>query len=114
MPINEAIAILSQTCSAMDEAHRLGVLHRDLKPENIWLEPAGPNGATSRFSISASPACRTFSRWMTLNRRPNSASRRSPAPAVFDHGRRDIAIELHGPANEPLRFRDGNAEVHVA
>jgi len=43
MPINEAIAILSQTCAAMDEAHRLGVLHRDLKPENIWLEPAGSN-----------------------------------------------------------------------
>ena len=41
MPIDEAIAILSQTCAAMDEAHRLGVLHRDLKPENIWLEPAG-------------------------------------------------------------------------
>src|SRR5262249_10478700 len=38
MPINEAIAILSQVCDAMDEAHRLGILHRDLKPENIWLE----------------------------------------------------------------------------
>jgi serine/threonine protein kinase/ankyrin repeat protein len=44
-PINEAIAILSQTCAAMDEAHRLGVLHRDLKPENIWLESAGSNGS---------------------------------------------------------------------
>src|SRR5262245_3816424 len=44
MPINEAITILSQTCDAMDEAHRLGILHRDLKPENIWLEPAGSNG----------------------------------------------------------------------
>jgi len=42
-PVDEAIAILSQTCAAMDEAHRLGVLHRDLKPENIWLEPSGPN-----------------------------------------------------------------------
>src|SRR5262245_37782276 len=45
MPISEAIAILSQACAAMDEAHRLGVLHRDLKPENIWLEPAGSNGS---------------------------------------------------------------------
>jgi serine/threonine protein kinase/ankyrin repeat protein len=45
MPINEAIAILSQTCAAMDEAHRLGILHRDLKPENIWLEPAVSNGS---------------------------------------------------------------------
>ncbi len=44
MPINEAIAILSQVCAAIDEAHRLGILHRDLKPENIWLEPAAANG----------------------------------------------------------------------
>jgi serine/threonine protein kinase/ankyrin repeat protein len=49
MPINEAIAVLSQICSAMDEAHRLGVLHRDLKPENIWLEPAGPNGGNVKI-----------------------------------------------------------------
>src|SRR5215470_13462719 len=49
MPINEAIAILSQTCDAMDEAHRLGILHRDLKPENIWLEPAGPNGSNVKI-----------------------------------------------------------------
>jgi len=49
MPINEAIAILSQTCDAMDEAHRLGILHRDLKPENIWLETAGPNGSNVKI-----------------------------------------------------------------
>jgi serine/threonine protein kinase/ankyrin repeat protein len=49
MPINETIAVLSQICSAMDEAHRLGVLHRDLKPENIWLEPAGPNGSNVKI-----------------------------------------------------------------
>jgi len=49
MPIDEAIAILSQTCAAMDEAHRLGVLHRDLKPENIWLEPAGASGSNVKI-----------------------------------------------------------------
>src|SRR5215510_11910679 len=49
MPIDEAIAILSQTCAAMDEAHRLGVLHRDLKPENIWLEPEGVTGSNVKI-----------------------------------------------------------------
>src|SRR5262249_14215122 len=49
MPIDEAIAILSQTCAAMDEAHRLGVLHRDLKPENIWLEHAGATGSNVKI-----------------------------------------------------------------
>src|SRR5262249_41736947 len=49
MPINEAIAILNQTCDAMDEAHRLGILHRDLKPENIWLESEGPDGSNVKI-----------------------------------------------------------------
>jgi len=40
LPLAEALAILDQTCAAIDEAHRLGILHRDLKPENIWLELA--------------------------------------------------------------------------
>jgi serine/threonine protein kinase len=40
----DALDILRQTCAAIDEAHRLGILHRDLKPENIWLEPIGIGG----------------------------------------------------------------------
>lgn len=31
------IEIILQVCSAMHDAHRLGILHRDLKPENIML-----------------------------------------------------------------------------
>jgi serine/threonine protein kinase/formylglycine-generating enzyme required for sulfatase activity len=31
------VTITMQTCSALDEAHRLGIIHRDIKPENIVL-----------------------------------------------------------------------------
>ncbi len=44
LPLADALDILNQTCAAIDEAHRLGILHRDLKPENIWLEPVGAGG----------------------------------------------------------------------
>src|SRR5438045_4824089 len=46
LPVAWVVDILEQTCSAVDEAHRLGIIHRDLKPENIWLEPNRRGGYT--------------------------------------------------------------------
>ena len=37
MPLERAVAIFSQVCPALEEAHRAGILHRDLKPEHIFL-----------------------------------------------------------------------------
>jgi len=37
LPIDEAVAIARQVASALDYAHRHGVIHRDIKPENILL-----------------------------------------------------------------------------
>jgi serine/threonine protein kinase len=39
LPLEWAVDILEQVCSAVDEAHQQGLVHRDLKPDNIWLEP---------------------------------------------------------------------------
>ena len=38
LPLDAALAIAGDLCSALDHAHRHGVVHRDIKPENILLQ----------------------------------------------------------------------------
>jgi hypothetical protein len=38
LPIDEAVRLAREVASALDYAHRQGVIHRDIKPENILLQ----------------------------------------------------------------------------
>jgi eukaryotic-like serine/threonine-protein kinase len=57
VPLEEALTISRQVGSALQAAHRAGVVHRDLKPDNIFLctpqaEMPGPNTKVLDFGIS--------------------------------------------------------------
>src|ERR1043165_9700041 len=42
LPVDEAVRIATSIGSALDSAHRHGVIHRDLKPENVLLHEGQP------------------------------------------------------------------------
>ena len=41
VPIEQAVKIAVEVCSALEKAHRQGIVHRDLKPGNIMLMKGG-------------------------------------------------------------------------
>ncbi|MEA3247357.1 MAG: protein kinase [Gemmatimonadota bacterium] len=56
LPIEEAVRIAMAIASALDYAHRHGVIHRDLKPENILLHEGQPLVADFGIALAVSKA----------------------------------------------------------
>jgi Tol biopolymer transport system component len=56
LPIDEAVHIASSVASALDYAHRHGVIHRDLKPENILMHDGQPLVADFGIALAVSNA----------------------------------------------------------
>ena len=56
LPINDAIRIATEVASALDYAHRHGVVHRDIKPENIMLHDGSALVADFGIALAISSA----------------------------------------------------------
>jgi len=56
LPVDEAIRIATTIASALDYAHRHGVVHRDLKPENILFHDGQPLVADFGIALAVSSA----------------------------------------------------------
>ena len=56
LPIDDAIRLAKEIASALDYAHRQGVIHRDIKPENILLHDGSALVADFGIALAASKA----------------------------------------------------------
>ena len=56
LPVDEAVRIATQVLSAIDYAHRHGVVHRDIKPENILLHDGSALVADFGIALAVSTA----------------------------------------------------------
>jgi serine/threonine protein kinase len=56
LPVNDVIRLTSQLASALESAHRAGVIHRDIKPENILLSEGLPLIADFGIAVAVAQA----------------------------------------------------------
>ncbi len=64
-PLDVALSIVVQACSALHAAHEIGIIHRDLKPANLWMASDGRvkvlDFGIAKLSAAISPGVRTSS-----------------------------------------------------
>jgi tetratricopeptide (TPR) repeat protein len=109
MPPDRAISIVRQVASALEEAHRAGVIHRDLKPGNILLDSEDTAFITD-FGVARSLASDGLTRAGAVVGTPDYLSPEQIAGDPVD-GRTDLyalGIVFYEMLTGQLPFRAGS------
>ena len=97
LPVHQATSIALQIASALERAHRVGVIHRDVKPENVMLTKAGAK--LLDFGL-AKPT-------------PIAADVASPTQSLKATGQGTILGTIHYMAPEQLEGRPADARSDI-
>ena len=109
LPIADAVRIATEVASALDYAHRHGVIHRDIKPENILLHDGRALVADFGIALAASKA--GGSRMTETGMSLGTPHYMSPEQAM---GEREItaAVRRLRAGRDDLRDAGGRAALH--
>src|SRR5215211_3163352 len=98
LPLDWAVDILEQVCSAVHEAHQQGVVHRDLKPDNIWLEPNRLGGYRIKvLDFGIAKLAEAGSAAQTESQGPSASSASEPTITTADGGEHEVSPRTPRP-----------------
>ena len=118
LPIAEALRLAQQVASALDYAHRHGIVHRDIKPENILLHEG--EALVADFGIALAVRAAGGERLTETGLSLGTSSYMSPEQAMGDRqidGRSDVyslgCVLFEMLAGEPP-YTGANAQAVIA
>ncbi|MFL5519383.1 MAG: serine/threonine-protein kinase, partial [Gemmatimonadales bacterium] len=91
LPVEDALRLVKEVASALDYAHRQGVVHRDIKPENILLQDG--SALVADFGIALAVQQAGGSRMTQTGMSLGTPHYMSPEQAMGEHsldGRTDV------------------------
>jgi serine/threonine-protein kinase len=93
LQVDNAVAIASEVASALDYAHRQGVVHRDIKPANILL--SGGHAVVTDFGIARAVSAAAATQITQEGSPIGTPSYMSPEQAAADTGEIDARTDIY-------------------